>query len=461
VRRNVSIIALCGLLGCGGGAQPSTPDATADSAAPVLIFGLDGLEWDVALPLLRAGEMPHFAALMARGTYGTLTTLEPTKSPRLWTTLATGKLPEKHGILDFVKPREERGPRSLYTRMDRRVKAYWNILADQNISSDTIGWWMTYPPEEVPGLMVAQTNTRRKKGGLRKGSLRGDTEGQVWPPGDEAGILALLEEHEAGLPARTRAIFGDFVDALDGEHATRWQQCQWAFRADSTYVAVLEERVAEAVRSQVTAIYLGGTDVVGHRFWSAYSPAPFGLTKDSDEVRTFGSVIPAYYRYVDRVLGRLLELFPPETSVFVISDHGMSSFLPEMAEGGERLDPTKTGGHKGDPGAFIAAGAGIQHTPGAPLEQVDADSLPSLGGLVDFCPTLLTLLDVAYGEDMDGRPMSAVLTPEVLARARSVATHDDAAWLGTQDPDFVHAEPERVQQLENLGYLGEDEDEDQ
>ena len=63
-------------------------------AAPVLLLGVDGFEWSVVLPLLAEGRMPALAALMERGVVGKLDTLDPTVSPRLWTTIATGKLPE-------------------------------------------------------------------------------------------------------------------------------------------------------------------------------------------------------------------------------------------------------------------------------------------------------------------------------------------------------------------------------
>ena len=63
-------------------------------AAPVLVLGIDGFEWSVVLPLLAEGRMPTLAALMERGVVGKLSTLDPTVSPRLWTTIATGKLPE-------------------------------------------------------------------------------------------------------------------------------------------------------------------------------------------------------------------------------------------------------------------------------------------------------------------------------------------------------------------------------
>lgn len=436
---------------------------------PVLIVGLDGFEWNVIEPSIAAGRMPNLARLMERGVCGTLDTLEPTNSPRLWTTLATGKLPEKHGILGFTKEgipeagkrRKKRkstpdsGGRHLFTRMDRRVKAYWNILAERGISTDTIGWWMTYPPEEVPGLMVSQVNTLRRERGLWKGGLKVDAPDQVWPPEEEPWVLALLEEHDRNLDALTAEIFGTFSPALEGERADRWDECLWAFRADSTYVTVLERRVAGGVPSRVTAIYLGGTDVVGHRFWSAYDPEPFGLAPDDPEVRVFGHVIPSYYAYVDSALGRLLELYPEDTTVFLVSDHGMAPLV--RRSGAPTLG--RTGTHVNDPGAFVAAGYGIAR-PASAVTGAHADHRRSLGSVVDFCPTLLTLLGLPYGEDMDGRPMRAVLDGRLFDAARSVPTHDDQTWLATQDPSFVDDERERVEQLRNLGYLGDEADEE-
>jgi hypothetical protein len=453
VKPLLAIFACSALAGCGDQPNPAE-ERGQDFPPPVFILGLDGFEWQVILPLLHEGKMPHLRSLMERGTYGTLTTLEPTLSPRLWTSLATGKEPWKHGILDFVKPRKERGPKSLYTRMDRRAKAYWNILADVDISTTTIGWWMTYPAERVPGLMVSQTNTLfYKEGGIMKGSLLTDIPNQVWPPDQEASVLEVFAGHEASMAELSTEIFGDFYPPLQGEPAKRWEQCQWAFRADNTYVSLLEKHLAQGVHSRVTAVYLGGTDVVGHRFWAAHEPGPFGLGPDSEEVRTFKHIIPSYYVWVDGVLGRLLALYPPDVTVFVVSDHGMSHALREKPG-------ALTGGHEGDPGAFIAAGTGIRKGPSKPLDQLDHTAMSELGSILDFCPTLLSLLGIPFGEDMDGRPLAGLLveSPSEPGSPMSITTHDTPAWLHSQLREFDYADTERIEQLRNLGYLGDDDE---
>ena len=118
------------------------------TTAPVVLIGVDGFEWDVALPLIRAGRMPTLEGLMRRGTFGELSTQAPAKSPVIWTTVVTGKEPPKHGILDFTRFNEN-GERVLYTSADRTTKALWNILSEAGQSISVIGWWNTFPVEAV------------------------------------------------------------------------------------------------------------------------------------------------------------------------------------------------------------------------------------------------------------------------------------------------------------------------
>ena len=128
------------------------------TAAPLLVIGVDGLEWNVILTMLRDGSLPNLARLMRQGVYGRLNTLLNPESPIVWTSVATGKIPAKHGIVAFTR-RDEKGNRQLYSNGDRKTKALWNILSDYRQRVAVIGWWMTFPVEEINGIMVAQTNT--------------------------------------------------------------------------------------------------------------------------------------------------------------------------------------------------------------------------------------------------------------------------------------------------------------
>ena len=80
--------------------------------------------------------------------------------------------------------------------------------------------------------------------------------------------------------------------------------------------------------------------------------------------------------------------------------------------------------------------------------------------VVDITPTLLAMLRVPLGEDMDGRVVEKIFREEfdITSQPAALATHDTPEFFAAQaqarlpDP----GEQERLNQLRNLGYIGGD-----
>src|SRR5712692_2196546 len=121
----------------------------------VLVLGLDGMDPQVVDLLMAEGKMPNFAKLRQDGAYGRLVSSPPLLSPIIWTTIATGKPPDQHGIGHFVAVNEKTGEQLPVTSQMRRVKALWNILSDGRRRVDVVGWWATWPAESVHGTIVS------------------------------------------------------------------------------------------------------------------------------------------------------------------------------------------------------------------------------------------------------------------------------------------------------------------
>ena len=83
--------------------------------------------------------MPTLDRMINEGVMGNLATLEPILSPMLWNSVATGMLPEKHGIHGFIEPDPVNGGARPYTSTSRKVKALWNILTQSGLKSNIIG----------------------------------------------------------------------------------------------------------------------------------------------------------------------------------------------------------------------------------------------------------------------------------------------------------------------------------
>ena len=69
----------------------------------LLLLGWDAADWKVIGPLMARGLMPHLQSVIKEGVHGNLSTMNPPLSPMLWSTVATGKTPDKHGVLNFIE----------------------------------------------------------------------------------------------------------------------------------------------------------------------------------------------------------------------------------------------------------------------------------------------------------------------------------------------------------------------
>ncbi len=67
----------------------------------IILLCYDGFTWDVAAPLLEAGRLPGLDALIRDGVIGNLDNGDDNYSPRIWTSLYTGRSTQVHGIDGF------------------------------------------------------------------------------------------------------------------------------------------------------------------------------------------------------------------------------------------------------------------------------------------------------------------------------------------------------------------------
>jgi len=454
---------------CSGEESPGADSAA--RRASTLVVAADALEWNVILPLLRRGELPTIARLMERGVFGELETDRPTLSPILWTSIATGKSRAAHGVTGFTSRLAETEAVRLTNSLDRRTKAVWNILSDYERRVAVIGWYVTFPAEEVSGVMVSQTQTpdqmdRRQGRAIMMGRLVEGMPQQVFPPERSAEIMGIRNRAMERLPDLLHETFGDFSHEMDLLTRTHWKNSRWALEADVTFVAIAEYLLtAPAPPFDVLMVYVNSADVLGHRFWRHHQPRAFANPPPARELADFGDVLTAYYRLLDAQLARLLSAPRRPMNVVLISDHGMHATNTEVDFSVETLPDDMNRVHSGHhrdapPGVFIASGPDILG-PAAPLRQRSVPPrrghLSRVGSIYDVTPTLLALAGVPAAQDMQGRVLTAILkSPENVPVA--VQSHDDEAWIEARTRLRANAvrdpgEAERLLQLRALGYI--------
>jgi len=398
----------------------------------VLLLGVDGLEWDILGPMMETGRLPNLSRLVAEGAWGEVGSLEYLESPMIWTSISTGKIPEKHGISGYTRKPWSKEDGVVLTADHRQARTIWDILGEQGRTSGVTMWLVTWPAEPVNGYLVSDY-------------VKYDWDYVGQGPEDTTFPPELIDEIKE-MVVRGDDIpderAGEFIvgGVPDGdEFDARVRALKSCIAVDETARAI-GLHLAETRPTELTAVYLAGVDLVCHLFWVDAFPGT-GEPVSEEESRLFGEVIERYYQEADRVVGEFLGLADDNTTVIVTSDHGHSGPKP-------RGDKYAVGIAMHDPTGFIALW-GKDIAGGTELLE------PSV---LDITPTILALYGLPVGEDMDGRILTEAIAPEFLAARKigSVATYEtgDPSRLpenkaGGEAP--VHDQVK--EQLRSLGYI--------
>src|SRR5215203_2817395 len=180
------------LIACAScGSNPGAPGPSArPTSPPVVLIGIDAADWLAIDPLVQKGLLPSFARIKASGRTGVMRSTPPLVSPIVWTTIATGMPPEKHGVLDFVVDTPSGGQEPVRSA-DRRAPAIWSLFSGQNRRVGVIGWWATWPAEHVRGTIVSDRLAPQL---LQRGTV--NDERAIWPREAAGRILPLVTRPE-------------------------------------------------------------------------------------------------------------------------------------------------------------------------------------------------------------------------------------------------------------------------
>jgi predicted AlkP superfamily phosphohydrolase/phosphomutase len=119
----------------------------------LLVVGWDSADWKIIKPLMQIGHMPTMQRIVAQGVHGDLRTLEPSLSPMLWTTIATGRHAGEHGVHGFTEVHDDRiVPVSAATR---QRKAVWNILSERGVKTNLVSWFATHGEQDPNVRLVS------------------------------------------------------------------------------------------------------------------------------------------------------------------------------------------------------------------------------------------------------------------------------------------------------------------
>jgi predicted AlkP superfamily phosphohydrolase/phosphomutase/tetratricopeptide (TPR) repeat protein len=404
------------------------------TANKILLLGWDAADWQIINRLMAAGEMPNLEKLINRGVMGNIATLQPVLSPMLWSSIATGKRADKHGIFGFIEPKPDGSGVRPVTSTSLQAQPLWNIIEDHGLKSAVVGWFATHPASALQGTVVSN----------HFHPPMGDTFDDWEIPADcisPESLRADLHDmriHPTDLIPEQLLSFVPNAQEIDPEKDERMASLikmisqTFTVHAAGTYLA-------EHTEWDLLAVYYDAIDRLGHDFMECHPPQ-MAHVSDAD-FKLYSGVIDQTYRFHDLMLGRYMELVDDDTTIMIVSDHGFfNDHLRPAAE--------KTGAGKREPvrwhrdfGIFVAAGPGIKE-----------DQLTYGASLLDIAPTTLAMLGIPVAEDMEGRVLTQIFSERI-----EIDYIDSYGAPAAVSDDVENADPwaaqQMMQQFIDLGYV--------
>ncbi len=401
----------------------------------VLLIGWDAADWKVIHELMDAGKMPTLNQMVENGVSGNMRTLTPALSPMLWTSIATGKRPWKHGIYGFTEPAPGGKGVQPMTNTSRKCKAVWNILNQQGLNSIVVGWWPSHPAEPIHGAMVSDFfHKAPKKPGdswmLNKNSVH---------PRELLEELSSLRVHPLEMTAEEILPFVPDGAEIDQKVDGRVSQIM-KVTAECSTIQAAATHLLETIPWDFAAIYFDAIDHYCHGFMKYRAPKQDHVSEE--DFRFFKDVVSMGYIYHDMMLRKLLEFAGPETTVILMSDHGFhpDHLRPESVPS----EPAGPAVEHRDFGIFVAMGPGIKK-----------DAIIHGAGLLDVTPTILSIFGLPAGDDMDGRVLEDIF--ESPRETPSIPGWDDVPGDSGRHPKGMKMEAAdaeaAMEQLVALGYI--------
>ncbi|MCG3134720.1 MAG: hypothetical protein HMLKMBBP_02071 [Planctomycetes bacterium] len=417
----------------------------------IVFLGFDSCDGDLVEGLIREGKLPNFARLRREGAYGPLESIQPTLSPVVWTTIATGMSPPRHGILDFVT--QAGGKQVPVSSRMRTADTIWEIASKFGDTVGVVGWLVTWPAETpLNGFLLSD----------RMGQLAFDygraldttAPDLTWP----AGLAAEVEANDRVTPRqvswnKVRA----FADVSEQEHERTYQpvfnpvnrvnNLRLTLATAETFRGAGQRLLAER-RPRFFACYFEAMDALSHLFMRFAPPKMRDV--DAAEYMKFRHAIESNYVWHDRVLGEFMELCDDRTTLILVSDHGFKS--GDFRRGDASDFHAKTGAmwHRIH-GVFHAWGYGVE--PGARLAGAS---------VMDVAPTVLAAMGYPVPKEMRGRVLESAFrgglphdrVPTYFGEQRREALAERNAQAG---PSASTPEDEAaLERLKSLGYIGGD-----
>jgi predicted AlkP superfamily phosphohydrolase/phosphomutase/tetratricopeptide (TPR) repeat protein len=401
----------------------------------LLLIGWDAADWNIIWPLISQGKMPALKKLIENGVYGNMSTMSPPYSPMLWTTVVTGKTPDKHGVLGFIEVTPDAKSVRPVTTTSRNTRALWNIFHNKGMRSNLVGWWPSFPAEPINGTIVSDRFQKTNRD-PNKQTPMSEFAIYPWDQKDEFKDLRMFAFEI------TKAHLYPFVPRAHDVDQDKHKGLSAIAKIISENASV-HNAATKLLRTSdwdFMAVYYDMIDHFCHSFMKYHPPKLPGVDQNNYDI--FKDAVTGSYIYQDMMLERKMKLIDEDTTVIIMSDHGFESGNKRILNM-PKVQAAPSLEHR-QFGIFVASGPNIKK------------NKKIFGmGLMDVAPTILHHFGLPIGKDMDGKVILDVFkdTPAPQYIESWDKEEGDFADLNHIEEADALSDEDTMQQLIELGYV--------
>jgi len=255
-----------------------------------VVIGLDCAEPSLVFGRFR-DKLPHIRALTESCWYGPLRSCDPPITVPAWSVMTSGRTPGELGIYGFRNRASRDYDHTFIARGDAvTMPRLWDYVGQAGGTSIVIGVPQSWPSSPIRGYLV---------GGLFADPATGFTQ-------------------PATLGKRIRQNWPDYqTDVVDFRQKNKHKLLEQIHRM----TRIRFETAAYLMRRYPWDFFMMveiGLDRIQHAFWQYMDTDSPYYQADSD----WEDVILDYYILLDNLIGEWLRDIPPESDLWLVSDHG-------------------------------------------------------------------------------------------------------------------------------------------
>ncbi len=258
----------------------------------VFVFGIDGAPPELVFKDW-LDDLPVIKKLMQDGTYAKLNSSIPPVSAVAWISMCTGKLPSDHGVFDYTyRKNNSYEDISIISAENVQEESVWQVISEKKRSIFCL-IPVTWPIKPFNGIGISGFLTP----GINKQ--------YIYPLHLRSEIESLFDEPF-------------IIDIRRHRDLSKEQLLKDVYKMTKMHFKLMKYLIKNKQWDLFWGVIMG-SDRMNHNFWRFFDKGH----RRYEHNPKFETALKDYYKFLDKNLGELIQLLDDDTTIIVVSDHGI------------------------------------------------------------------------------------------------------------------------------------------